>query len=332
MNYVFTYIGEFGYELFQWQGNIRKWSKEHKQQGDKIFICSRKGLENIYEFADYYLDVSHIESFKNSIGGGTTSICTNCYENQNFVLKCCENGTYKIENDIKNYFKEKFPDIKEFKWILSSDKNTINNINFGTGHFLPKGFKNGIYNIHHNYLDLNNNHFIKLCNTESPRRIKEPYILCQTAWRTHVQRSKVKIEYSKILENLQTLGIKILLLDFDTGKKDDSFSKFDDDRFEIISCDNCNDQVSLIKYAKACVFFTEGDFRSHLYVPPFVGKDVIIISPQDILNRDQAPIEFWNTHVFKFGGQMLPIVYEDLISSQENINLFNRWVKEYLAN
>ncbi len=332
MNYVFAYTGEFGYELFQWQGNIRKWVKEYKQSKDKIFICSRKGLEHIYEFADYYLDISNIKSFKNSIGGGTTSICKICYENQNFNIKCCENGTYKIENDIKDFFKKKFPNIKEFKWIFSSDKNSIDGVNFGTGHYLPNGFKNGIYKIHHNYLDLNNNVFIKLCNFDSPRQIKEPYILLQTAWRTHVQRSKVKIDYSKILDSLKLLKIKILLLDFNTGKKDDSFSKFDDKRFEIISCDNFNDQVSLIKNAEACIFFTEGDFRSHLYIPPFVGKNVIIISPQDILNMPQAPINFWNKNVFKFGGQMLPIVYEQLIYSQDNMDLFINWVKDYLNN
>ena len=27
MIYVFTFIGEFGYELLNWQGTIRKWSK-----------------------------------------------------------------------------------------------------------------------------------------------------------------------------------------------------------------------------------------------------------------------------------------------------------------
>ena len=42
MNYVFTFIGEFGYELLNWQGAIRKWVNLYKKDIDKIVICSRK--------------------------------------------------------------------------------------------------------------------------------------------------------------------------------------------------------------------------------------------------------------------------------------------------
>jgi len=328
MNYVFTYIGEFGYELFNWQGAIRKWSKYYKNPEDKIIICARSGLQSVYEFADHYLEISHIDSYANSIGGAYTSICKPCYENENFKVKCCENGTYKIENDVKDFVKSSLPYKHDtYNWVMSSDDNIINGIKFGK---VGQGYLgHGIYNCSHNKLDLNNNEFIKL-SSNTQKTINEPYILCQTAWRTHVQRSKVKIDYSRILSKLQTLGIKIVLLDFDTGKKDDSYSQFDDERFEIVSCNNFDEQTSLIQNAQACIFFTEGDFRSHLYVPPFVGKDVIIISPHDILSMDSAPIDFWNSNVFKFGGQMLPITYEELVYSEENLNEFTKWMNEYL--
>ena len=45
MIYVFSFLREFGYELLNWQGTIRKWATLHKQPEDKIIICSRKGLE-----------------------------------------------------------------------------------------------------------------------------------------------------------------------------------------------------------------------------------------------------------------------------------------------
>ena len=63
MIYVFTFIGEFGYELLNWQGTIRKWSK-NKKPGDKIVVCSRKGLDVMYESADYYYDISNLDSLK----------------------------------------------------------------------------------------------------------------------------------------------------------------------------------------------------------------------------------------------------------------------------
>tara|TARA_R110001599_G_scaffold14908_8_gene63740 strand:- start:1446 stop:2441 length:996 start_codon:yes stop_codon:yes gene_type:complete len=326
MNYVFAYIGEFGYELFNWNAAIRKWSKLYKKPEDKIIICSRKGLQSIYEFSDHYIDISNIESYSNSVGGAYTSICKECYENQNFVIKCCENGTYKIEKDIKENVKNQLP-YKDYKWIFSSDANVLDSIKLGK---VGSGYLgHGIYDCSHNKLDLNNNEFVNLSSTLSSKK-QDSYILCQTAWRTHVQRSKVKIDYNTIFKHLEKLKMPIVLLDFDTGKADDSFSQFNNDKFTTISCDNFDEQVSLIKNAKVCIFFTEGDFRSHLYVPPFVGKDVIIISPEDILNMSSAPVDFWNENVFKFGGQMLPIVYEELISSQENLDTFDSWLKDYL--
>ena len=56
MIYVFTFIGEFGYELLNWQGTLRKWVRENKKEGDEIVVCSRKGLDLMYESADYYLN------------------------------------------------------------------------------------------------------------------------------------------------------------------------------------------------------------------------------------------------------------------------------------
>ena len=65
MVYVFTFIGEFGYELLNWQGTLRKWVKENKKEEDEIVVCSRKGLDLMYEFADYYLDISQLDSILN---------------------------------------------------------------------------------------------------------------------------------------------------------------------------------------------------------------------------------------------------------------------------
>ena len=55
MIYVFTFIGEFGYEMFNWQGVIRKWAKKHKNPDDKIFIYSRQGLKSLYMHLYIYI-------------------------------------------------------------------------------------------------------------------------------------------------------------------------------------------------------------------------------------------------------------------------------------
>ena len=69
MDYIFTFLGEFGYEMFNWQGVIRKWKTLHKKPTDRIIICGRKGLQSVYEYADEYIDISNLESYKKSTAG-----------------------------------------------------------------------------------------------------------------------------------------------------------------------------------------------------------------------------------------------------------------------
>ena len=67
----------------------------------------------------------------------------------------------------------------------------------------------------------------------------------------------------------------------------------------------------LITNADKCIFFTEGDFRSHLYLPPMMGKDVHVITSKDVWNLHSAPYQYWNKNVFKFGGKIIPHVLEE---------------------
>ena len=106
---------------------------------------------------------------------------------------------------------------------------------------------------------------------------------------------------------------RIVLLDFNTNRFNDSFSKFSHPDKIKISLDNFDEQACLIHHANRCVFLTEGDFRSHNYIPPLLGKDVISIAPKDVLSLPSSAIDFWNDNVFKFGGQIKPLEYEQLI-------------------
>ena len=65
MVFVFTFIGEFGYELLNWQGVIRKFSKT-LEPADAIVCCSRGNVYPIYEMADAYVDISEVRLFKYS--------------------------------------------------------------------------------------------------------------------------------------------------------------------------------------------------------------------------------------------------------------------------
>ena len=318
MDYIFTFLGEFGYEMFNWQGVIRKWKTLHKKSTDRIIICGRKGLQSVYEYADEYIDISNLESYKKSTAGIYIAVME---PGMGYDQEGCTELNRKCVNDIKQEvrsFVESKISLQEPKWIFSSDPQIIDQLKFGkVGH----GYEgHGIYNCHHNKLDLNNNEFVTIQVQNNSKKdiekklgfnLEEDYILVQSGHRDSFMttKSKQKINHQEIINKLAE-HFKIIYLNFDTGRTGDSNSTKQLDNILQYKCDGFDEQGCLINYAKHCVFFTEGDFRSHLYVPPFLGKDVVIIAPFEIYTLPSAPIDFWNKNVFE--ANMLPVIYEDL--------------------
>ena len=90
-------------------------------------------------------------------------------------------------------------------------------------------------------------------------------------------------------------------------------------RPEIVWVGLGTEQACLIHFAKHCLFFTEGDLGSHIYVPPFMGKDVTAVAPRSIYELESAPIDFWNRGVFRFGGQIVPLPTEEALRSDSSM-------------
>jgi hypothetical protein len=113
---------------------------------------------------------------------------------------------------------------------------------------------------------------------------------------------------------------KVVLLSFSTGRKFDSYSHFD----RSLHCVHFDarsfvEQACLIHFAKRCLFFTEGDFGSHVYVPPFMGRDVVAIAPRSVYELGTTPIEFWNRNVFSFGGRIIARTSEEVFASRQSM-------------
>ena len=331
MNYIFVFLGEFGYELLNWQGVIRKFSKTIDRTKDKITICTRDGLEPFYEYADKYINISELSYFKNSAANMYWAHNPDCniYKRNKETLERGLDWELMSKKDLKYQAKMK-AEIKKFvfneldfgffdkhlfrnyKFVFSSDYQTINGLIFGTKNMSEA-------KIYYD-LDLNNNEFIKIESYKGMDedieiklgfKLNEEYILCQTGARNVVRRSKEQVSLD-IVKELSS-KTKIVLLDFDTGRKLDSKSEFEKiENCYRYSCSSFREQSVLISHAKYCLFFTEGDFRSHNYLPPFMGKNVYSVAPKTVFELGTTPLDFWNKNVFKFGGQIIPIYLENL--------------------
>jgi len=319
MTYAFVFTGEFGYELFNWQGVVRKWCIENKKPGDKIIVCSRAGLESIYEFADYYINISQVESYNNTIA--------DCYrgyvweEKENVPLDDWlvigsgpkyDKLVEQIKFDIKELVYKTISKVD--KWLWSHSYEEMDGLYFGHGG--PGGgsiYSNGQFLNNNKYkkIEINNLNKIK-SNIQKNVDIDldSPFILCQTGYRAgrgYTRKSKVKIDHNIIYNN--DIDIPFLFLNFDTGRYWDSASNFDS-KYSTYTCSNFNEQACLILLADKCIFTTEGDFRSHTYIPPMLGKDVYVIASKEVLSLLSASVNFWNANLFKFGGQIYTYEYE----------------------
>ena len=331
MNYIFVFLGEFGYELLNWQGVIRKFSKTIDRTKDKIIICTRDGLEPFYEYADKYINISTLSYFKNSVANmyWAHNPEINYYKFHKealaqklpWELLSKKDLAYqkKIKRQIKqfvfntlNYSFIQKVITKKYKFIFSSDYQEINGLAFGT-----KTMNNAkIYTD----LDLNNNEFVKIFAPKGHEQeiekklgfqLTEDFILCQTGARNVVKRSKEQVPL-EIVKELSS-KTKVVLLDFDTNRKLDSKSEFEQiENCYRYSCSSFREQAVLIANAKYCLFFTEGDFRSHNYLPPFMGKNVYSVAPKTVFELGTTPLDFWNKNVFKFNGQIIPVFAEEL--------------------
>jgi len=329
MIYVFTFLGEFGYELLNWQGVIRKFSQTLGPHG-RIVCCSRANLYPLYETASLYIDISEVELFKNSQAS--------CY----FALlpgssnQCSEDNVAfdkRLKSSLRSFIADRLPrnNGRWLPWfnkektvlVFSSDKVQINGCTFGCDRNLFDN-EGTIYD----RLELSNNVYGRIepdltVRGEIERRIgfdlSEPYILVQGRTREIGTRSTDVIPKERLIEVLAENG-KVVLLSFTTGRKLDSYSRFDTSiKCHHFSCRSFVEQACLVHFARSCLFFTEGDFGSHMYVPPFMGKDVVAIAPRSVYELETTPISFWNRNVFSFGGRIIPKISEEIFANRQSL-------------
>jgi len=340
MNYVFIMLGEFGYEVLNWHGIIRKWALYNKKEGDTVTICSRNGLELFYEFADNYVNLSQFDSYNKTIAD-----CYDAYIVPNGDVETMprkewdikRNGKHidDIKNDVINYTTSKLKLESDVQYVWSCDFTEFNNyFHFGKmqlvyggiydPNLIAKGEFGAPLRIEENlYNEINLDSFIDEVKKKIQKKVNidldKPYIFTQTAFRTGYDlRSTVKINH-KMLFNKISKKYPVLFLDFNSGRKLDSFSKFDN--FETYSTDNLKEQLVLMKLSKHCILTSEGDYRSHFYLPCFVGRDSHVIASEDIMKRLSATsCDFYNEYVFTFGGQITNYVYEEVIENLEKFN------------
>ncbi len=376
MTYIFVFLGEFGFELLNWQAVVRKFGGT-LSLADRIVCCSRASLYLLYEKADVYVNISELPIFQRSRAFVYWAVPT-----REGIMDSPQAQAFdrELKKEIRGYVRGRLDTAGELeadaphRFVFSSDHTVINGCTFGRsrGSALRIGLANlyrglkarlpmfergteaiksllfsyvfspdlkGAGNIYEK-LDLDNNEFKKIeadlsvTDTVEEKlgwRLAEPYVLCQIRIRETREISGDVLPKAEMNRLFSALGenLKVVLLSFSTGRQFDSYSVFDDSptcfRY---SCGSFPEQACLIHFASHLLFFTEGDFGSHIYVPPLMGRDVTAVAPRSVFEiLATSPVRgeradaltFWNRKVYRFGGQVIPRVAEEVFATEERI-------------
>ena len=321
MVYVFIFLGEFGYELFNWQGLVRKFKKTCSES-DKIIIGGRRGMDIWYPYADVFIDISEVPLFKNSRADSYVCYDLNSPYQQDTLDEIKASVRAHIEAQIQelDFYKANG---SRAEYIFSSDLNRLNGIYFGQWReffsiYGGEGYKQNL----HEKINFDSDELRKKIEDILQMKLSEPYILFQGRKREIVIRSTYVVPIETLIKKIAE-KINVVILNFNTGRAWDSKSEFSEiPGCRTISISSSHEQAILIRYAAACVFSTENDFGSHIYVPPFMGKDVLAIAGEDVYKIGTTPIKFWNDNIFKFGGKIIPFISENIFNSENGLNEF----------
>jgi hypothetical protein len=324
--YVFIFLGEFGYELMNWQGVVRKFSTSISKSSS-IVIGTRHGMEAFYESADQVINLCDCSDYKESFAGGYFAKPKGMPRRQ---FPPSDEELFfqnKLKKTIIQYIDARINNRRsKVEFIFSCDLNIIDNCHFGVDRrYYPRSTLNGAI---YRQLSGANNIFAKIKHDEGFRAsleerlgfaLSEPYLLVQTRNRLVGPQSGRGFDPMPLLQELAK-KIKTVVLGFDSQRFMDSGSKLNtSDRMYQLDVRSFKEQSCLIHYAQRCLFITEGDLGSHTYLPPMMGKDVYVLASSGVFERDSAPINEWNKSIFSFGGQMLRVDAERVLHDHVQI-------------
>ena len=132
MVYILVYVGEFGFELFNWQGTIRKFAPTIAP-GDRIVCCSRAQVYPLYECADIYLDIGEVETLQRS--RATAYIGTP--KEQGGLDLAALRFRHRLKRDLTSFILARLRELRqlqegeEHRFVFSSDGTVLHGCVFG---------------------------------------------------------------------------------------------------------------------------------------------------------------------------------------------------------
>ena len=297
---AFVFLGEFGYELLNWQGLVRRYSLNNP--GKTIVALSRTSCEMLYTDHSKFISLDSNDRYLKSVASGY--FARSPIGRTNGIRDTL--GAYALRRSIIIQIRHELK-TKNATVIFSDRCQLVDGIQFGASRY-RFGLELGHASIYDGKA-LEVNKYVQLTTKQRLTiEFESDFIFVMTARRSRIVRDNTTLDVDSILNALSSIG-NVVVGEFKTVRIDETEPIHNSNsKIQRLSISNLEEQVNLIKHSKVCVFISEGDFRSHTYVPPMAGKDVFVVGSSGIFKN--GDIEGWNRHVFEFGGQIIPLPVE----------------------
>lgn len=300
---IFCFLGEFGYELLNWQGKIAHLSKNFP--GLDVVIVGKQATSVLYPQGISHFAIDHLPRYKASNARGYFASISN--SQIGLVFDSVFSVLLRLQ--IRKAFRQsgQLPSNARVRWIFSDKETWIERVQFGANRFLFGGtsalklgsYKDSIYG----NIDLHGNDIGPLKGKCPLKESKS--ILIMRASRDLVSRDSKRVGVEEVVMGLSS-SFPISLMQFESSRLNDTVGAFPSplpESFPLFKVDTLEEQIEIVSRHRLCIFISDGDLRSHTYIPPLCGKDVIVITTQGILNQS-GYVNLWNEKIFKFGGTM----------------------------
>jgi len=300
---IFCFLGEFGYELLNWQGKIAHLAKKFPDLN--IVIAGRRATSVLYPQAISYFSIDYLPRYKASNARGYFASISN----SQISLALDSMFSIVLRMQIRKAFRNSGQSTShaQVRWIFSDKETWIEGVQFGANRFLfgrtsalnVGSYRDSIYGD----IDLYGND-IKPLRRKS-NLTESTSILIMRANRDLISRDSKRVDVEDVVMGLST-SFPVSLMQFESSRSNDTVGTFPGSLsklFPVFKVETLEDQIEIVSRHRLCIFLSDGDLRSHTYIPPLCGKHVIVITTQGIVDQTSY-VHLWNEKIFRFGGAM----------------------------
>jgi hypothetical protein len=318
--YAFVFLGEFGYEVLNWQGVVRKFARK-LPPSSSIVVGGRRGLQPFYENAAQYVEIDGVPEYRDSYAAAYFAMAPEESRRSRPPTRKQFEYDRRVRRAVEAHVRRQLANHgRRVEFVFSSQANVFEDCVFGVDprFYGVRGYHGSIYGS----LSLENDHYAAIAADADIRAdveaklgfsLDEPYVFVQSRRRVIGPRSGGDLDARSLVQELAR-HCRVVYLSFSSARHLDSGSAGAFEGITHYEAASFREQSCLIAHAHRCVLLTEGDLGSHTYLPPLLGKDAVVVASEDVFARRSAPVDFWNRNVFRFGGQMIPLPAERLDS------------------